>query len=261
MATNLFDLTGKKAVVVGGAGGIGQAIAEGLAEAGAQVMISSRKEESLTRAAAEIKENCGADILHFAGDASKEADVEALLAAALDQMGTVDILVNSQGFNRKHPGTEFPVEDWDAMFDANVKSLMFTCKHFGKYMKDHGVHGKIINVGSVRGIRAVGNGGMGNVGYCATKGAVEMLTKAYASDLGPDIQVNAIGPTITYTPMMVGLLPDDEAERNAIAKSMPAQRIGYPEDCKGPAIFLASAASDFVTGSTIYPDGGLNAIG
>lgn len=234
MATNLFDLTGKKAVVVGGAGGIGQAIAEGLAEAGAQVMISSRKEESLERAVGEIKENCGADILHFAGDASKEADVEALLAAALDQMGTVDILVNSQGFNRKHPGTEFPVEDWDAMFDANVKSLMFTCKHFGKYMKDHDVHGKIINVGSVRGIRAVGNGGMGNVGYCATKGAVEMLTKAYASDLGPNIQVNAIGPTITYTPMMVGLLPDDEAERNAIAKSMPPNASAIPRTARAP---------------------------
>lgn len=261
MTTNLFDLTGKKAVVVGGAGGIGQAIAEGLAEAGAQVMISSRKQESLERAQGEIKANCGEDILIHAGDASVEADVEALLQAAIDEMGTVDILVNSQGFNKKHPGTEFPVEDWDAMFDANVKSLMFTCKHFGKYFKDNDIHGKIINVGSVRGIRAVGNGGMGNVGYCATKGAVEMLTKAYASDLGPNVQVNAIGPTITYTPMMVGLLPDDEAARNAIAKSMPAQRIGYPDDCKGPAIFLASAASDFVTGSTIYPDGGLNAIG
>jgi NAD(P)-dependent dehydrogenase (short-subunit alcohol dehydrogenase family) len=261
MSTNLFDLTGKHAVVVGGAGGIGQAIAEGLAEAGAQVMISSRKPESLSRAADEINATCGATILTQAGDASKEADVEALLAAALEQMGSVEILVNSQGFNKKHPGTEFPEDDWDAMFDANVKSLMFTCKHFGKYFKDNDVHGKIINVGSVRGIRAVGNGGMGNVGYCATKGAVEMLTKAYASDLGPNIQVNAIGPTITYTPMMVGLLPDDEATRNAIAKSMPAQRIGYPEDCKGPAIFLASAASDFVTGSTIYPDGGLNAIG
>ncbi len=259
--TALFDLTGKKAVVVGGAGGIGQAIAEGLAEAGAQVMISSRKPESLERAQAEIKANCGADILAQAGDASVEADVEALLAAAIDQMGTVDILVNSQGFNKKFPGTEFPEDAWDAMFDANVKSLMFTCKHFGKYFKDNNIHGKIINVGSVRGIRAVGNGGMGNVGYCATKGAVEMLTKAYASDLGPNVQVNAIGPTITYTPMMVGLLPDDEAARNAIAKSMPAQRIGYPDDCKGPAIFLASAASDFVTGSTIYPDGGLNAIG
>lgn len=259
--TNLFDLTGKKAVVVGGAGGIGQAIAEGLAEAGAQVMIASRKEESLKRAQQEIKANCGADILYHITDAAKEKDVERLLQASVAQMGTVNILVNSQGFNKKFPGTEFPVDQWETMFDANVKSVMLTCKHFGKYMKDHAVHGKIINLSSVRGIRAVANGGGGNVGYCATKGAVEMLTKAYASDLRPSIQVNAIGPTITYTPMMVGLLPDSEEERNKIAAGMPAQRIGYPNDCKGPAIFLASKASDFVTGSTIYPDGGLTAIG
>lgn len=259
--TNLFDLTGKKAVVVGGAGGIGQAIAEGLAEAGAQVMISSRKVDSLQRAQREIKENTGLDVLYHPGDATKEADVEALLAAAIQQMGGVDILVNSQGFNKKFPGTEFPADAWDAMFEANVKSMMFTCKHFGKHFKDNGIHGKIINLSSVRGIRAVGNGGMGNVGYCATKGAVEMLTRAYASDLGPNIQVNAIGPTITYTPMMVGMLPDDETARNNIAAAMPAKRIGYPEDCKGPAIFLASAASDFVTGSTIYPDGGLTNVG
>lgn len=259
--TNLFDLTGKKAVVVGGAGGIGQAIAEGLAEAGAQVMIASRKEEPLKRAQQEIKANCGADILYHITDAAKEKDVERLLQASVAQMGTVNILVNSQGFNKKFPGTEFPVDQWETMFDANVKSVMLTCKHFGKYMKDHAVHGKIINLSSVRGIRAVANGGGGNVGYCATKGAVEMLTKAYASDLRPSIQVNAIGPTITYTPMMVGLLPDSEEERNKIAAGMPAQRIGYPNDCKGPAIFLASKASDFVTGSTIYPDGGLTAIG
>ncbi len=259
--TNLFDLSGKKAVVVGGAGGIGQAIAEGLAEAGAQVMISSRKTDALLRAQKEIKDKTGLDILYCAGDAAKEADVEALLAAALNQMGTVDILVNSQGFNKKFPGTEFPEKEWNEMFDANVKSIMFTCKNFGKYMKDHNIHGKVINISSVRGIRAVANGGMGNVGYCATKGAVEMLTKAYASDLRPNIQVNAIGPTLTYTPMMVGMLPDDETARNNIAASMPAQRIGYPDDCKGPAIFLASAASDFVTGSTIYPDGGLTAVG
>ena len=171
------------------------------------------------------------------------------------------ILVNSQGFNKKFPGTEFPVDMWDAMFEANVKSVMLTCKHFGKYMKEHDIHGKIINLSSVRGIRAVGNGGNGNVGYCATKGAVEMLTKAFASDLRPNIQVNAIGPTITYTPMMVGILPADPAERNAKAAAMPAMRIGMPEDCAGPAVFLASSASDFITGSTLYPDGGLTAIG
>ena len=259
--TNLFDLTGKCAVVVGGAGGVGQALSEGLAEAGARVMISSRNTEALQRAQKEIKGNTGIDIQYFAGDATKESDVETLLAEAVRGLGKVDILVNSQGFNKKFPGTEFPEKEWDEMFSANVKSMMFTCKHFGKYMIDNDIHGKIINVSSVRGIRAIGNGGMGNVGYCATKGAVEMLTKAYASDLGPTICVNAIGPTITYTPMMVGMLPDDETARNNIAASMPLQRIGYPNDCKGPVIFLASAASDFVTGSTIYPDGGLTACG
>lgn len=258
---NLFDLNGKCAVVVGGAGGIGQAIAQGLAQSGAKVMISSRKEDSLKRALQEIKEASGKDVNYCVGDAAVEAQVEALLAAALKEFGKVDILVNSQGFNKKFPGTEFPVEMWDAMFDANVKSMMLTCKHFGKYMKDNDIHGKIINVSSVRGIRAVANGGNGNVGYCATKGAVDMLTRAYASDLRPNIQVNAIGPTITYTPMMVGILPDDEQVRNGLAAAMPAMRIGVPEDCVGPAVFLASAASDFVTGQIIYPDGGLTAIG
>ncbi len=258
---DLFNLKGRNAVVVGGAGGIGQAIAQGLAEAGAKVAIASRSEESLKRAQSEIKAASGCDVSYYTVDAVDETSVQNLVAATVKDMGKVDILVCAQGFNKKFPGTEFPEKEWDEMFDANVKSIMFTCKHFGKYMKDHDIKGKIINVSSVRGIRAVGNGGMGNVGYCATKGAVEMLTKAYASDLRPNIQVNAIGPTITYTPMMVGLLPDDETARNNIAAAMPAQRIGYPGDCKGPAIFLASAASDFVTGSTIYPDGGLTAVG
>lgn len=261
MAKNFCDLTGKKAVVVGGAGGIGQAISQGLAEAGAQVMIASRSEESLKRAKREIKEACGIDVLYCTCDASNESDVENLLQTAIKEMGTVHILCNAQGFNKKFPGTEFPVDIWDKLFEANVKSIMLTCKHFGKYMKEQNIHGKIINLSSVRGVRAVGNGGNGNVGYCATKGAVEMLTKAYASDLGPNIQVNAIGPTVTYTPMMVGILPADPEERNARAKNMPAKRIGLPEDCVGPAVFLASSASDFVTGSTIYPDGGLTAIG
>jgi gluconate 5-dehydrogenase len=138
---------------------------------------------------------------------------------------------------------------------------MLTIKHFGKYFVDNDIHGKVINLSSVRGIRAVGNGGGGNVGYCATKGAVDMLTRAYASDLRPNVQVNAIGPTVTYTPMMVGILPDKEEDRAKIAAPMPAQRIGAPEDCVGPAVFLASAASDFVTGQILYPDGGLTAVG
>lgn len=260
MSKNFCDLTGKKAVVVGGAGGIGCGIAEGLAEAGAQVMISSRKEEALKKAKQEIMDRTGLEVLYFPADVTQEEDVVKLLNAAVEAMGTVDILVNAQGMNKKFPGTEMPVDIWDQMFATNVKSIMLTCKHFGKYMMEHDIHGKVINLSSVRGIRASGDGGRGNAAYCTTKGAVEMLTKSYASELRPNIQVNAIGPTITYTPMMVGLLPADPAERAKRASSLPAMRIGEVEDIKGPAVFLASSASDFITGSTIYPDGGFTAV-
>lgn len=155
-------------------------------------MITSRKEDALKRAQKEIKEGCGANVLYHCADVTKEDQVESLLKDTVSKMGTVDILVNSQGYNKKFPGTEFPLDEWENLLDVNVTSLMLT---------------------------------------------------------------------ITYTPMMVGMLPDDEAERNAIAKAMPAKRIGYPEDIKGTAIFLASKASDFVTGSSIYPDGGLHICG
>jgi gluconate 5-dehydrogenase len=156
--------------------------------------------------------------------------------------------------------------------------MMFTCKYFGNWMKNNNLegdefvapeagqpntnkgYGKIINIGSVRGIRAVANGGGGNVAYNTTKGGVEMLTKAFASDLRPNVQVNLVGPTITYTPMMVGILPPDETVRNNIAAGEPAMRIGYESDIVGTVLYLASPAADFVTANSIYPDGGLVAI-
>jgi gluconate 5-dehydrogenase len=256
----LFDLAGRNAIVFGGAGGIGQAIAQGLAEAGAKVIISSRSEENLKRAIEEIATRTRLSLTYYVCDVTKEEQVVSVLDKSISAVGHIDILVNAQGFNKKFPGTEFPADVFDAMLEANVKSVMLTTKHFGKHMKER-KSGKIINLSSVRGIRAVGNGGLGNTGYCATKGAVDMLTRAYASDLRPHVQVNAIGPTITYTPMMVGILPGDPTERAKMASAMPAMRIGEPEDCVGPVIFLASAASDFVTGQIIYPDGGLTAVG
>lgn len=255
----LFDLSGRNAVVVGGAGGIGQAIAQGLVQAGAKVAIASRKEESLIRAAKEIEESCGIKVSYYTVDASEEESVVELLEKTKEEFGAIQILVNAQGFNKKAPATEFPKDVFEQMMSINVTSMMLTCKHFGKHMKENG-YGKIINLSSVRGIRAVGGKGL-NVGYCTSKGAVDMLTRAECVELGPEVTVNAIGPTITYTPMMVGILPDDEKERNAKAAGKPLQRIGVPEDCVGPAIFLASAASDFVTGQIIYNDGGLTAIG
>ena len=279
---DIFDIKGKKAVVVGGAGGFGKEIAKAFAQRGVDVLISSRREDALKAACEDIKAGAaaGVKVTYFAGDAGDEETVKKMVEYTVspEGLGGVDILVNSQGYNKKMWSWEIDTKVWNGMLNTNITSLMFTCKYFGNWMKSNNVegaekvdeaafehgkcnpnqgYGKIINFGSVRGIRAVANGGNGNVPYNTTKGAVEMLTKAYAADLRPNIQVNAIGPTITYTPMMVGLLPPDEKVRNGIAGSLPAQRIGYEIDVVGPAIFLASAASDMVTATTIYPDGGL----
>ena len=278
--TKMFDIAGKKAMIFGGAGGFGEAIAEGYAANGCSVCISSRGEEKLKAAVERIKAKAapGVKVMYMAGDAGDEEFVKKCLAVVTgaEGLGGCDILVNAQGINKKMWSYEIDTDFFEKMLHTNITSLMLTCKYFGNWMKDHNLedgdtytapeagqpntnkgYGKIINFGSVRGIRAVANGGGGNVPYNTTKGAVEMLTKAFAADLRPNIQVNAIGPTITYTPMMVGILPPDENVRNGIAGSLPAMRIGYEIDVVGPAIFLASAASDMVTATTIYPDGGL----
>jgi gluconate 5-dehydrogenase len=280
--TKLFDISGKKAAIFGGAGGFGKAIAEGYAANGVDVVIMSRREEALKKAVEEIKAVAapGVKVTYHACDAGVEDEVKGALdfTVSAEGLGGVDILVNAQGINKKMWSWEIDTDFFKSMLNTNITSLMYTCKYFGNWMKSNNVegaekipqdkfeagkanpnqgYGKIINFGSVRGIRAVANGGNGNVPYNTTKGAVEMLTKAFAADLRPNIQVNLIGPTITYTPMMVGLLPPDEQTRNNIAGSLPAQRIGYEIDVVGPAIFLASAASDMVTAASIYPDGGL----
>lgn len=280
--TKMFDISGKKAVIVGGAGGFGEKIAEGYAANGCSVIISSRKEEALKAAVEKIKAVAapGVKVCYYACDATDEEAMIAFrdFAVSEEGLGGCDILVNAQGYNKKMWSWEIDTKVWKAMLDTNVTSMMYSCKYFGNWMKEHNLdgeepvdpatfeagkatpvsgYGKIINFGSVRSVVAVRNGGNGNVPYNTTKGAVEMLTKAFASDLRPNIQVNSIGPTITYTPMMVGLLPPDENVRNGIAAALPAMRIGYEIDVVGPAIFLASAASDMVTGTTIFPDGGL----
>jgi gluconate 5-dehydrogenase len=252
---NLFDLTGKKAIVIGGAGGIGQAISTGLAFYGAEVSIASRNEESLKRAQDEIMESIGKQVRYYIADASKEESVNTLVDNFIADNGSVDILVNSQGFNRKFPATEFPMDVWDELFNVNVKSVMMCCKAFGAKMKQQG-SGRILNVSSLRGLRACGGG---NTAYGATKGAVDQMTRMLCAELGPDVTVNAIAPTITETPMMKKILTPELVK--TLIGNAPISRIGLVEDCIGPAVFLCSDAAAFVTGQIIYPDGGLSAIG
>ncbi|MDR3277759.1 MAG: SDR family NAD(P)-dependent oxidoreductase, partial [Oscillospiraceae bacterium] len=149
--SKLFDLTGKTAVVIGGAGGLGQAIAQGLAEAGAKVLISSRKEDSLKKASEEIKAATGVAVAYSVADASNEPQVEALVADAKAKLGgKITILVNAQGFNKKQDALDFDIEVFRQMLDANITSFMISAKHFGRHFKENG-YGKIVNLSSVRG--------------------------------------------------------------------------------------------------------------
>lgn len=254
---DIFNISGKNAIVIGGAGGIGQAIAQGLAFYGANVSIASRSLESLQRAKKEIKEEINKEVSYYQVDVSNENSINNLVKDFIKDKKRIDILINSQGFNQKFSAVDFPMDVWDSMFAVNVKGVMMCCKIFGKLMKEQG-SGKIINISSVRGVRGCGGG---NSSYCSTKGAVDMMTKALSVELGPEVNVNAIGPAITETPMMIEIFKKNPDLKIKTAESVPLKRIGKVEDCIGAAVYLASDASSFVTGQIIYPDGGLTAIG
>jgi len=257
----MFDLSGKNAVVVGGAGGLGQVIAQGMAMAGAKTIIASRNEESLKRAKAEIKSACEFDVDYEIVDAVVEESVVSLVNKTVSDLGKVDILVCAQGFNGKHPAEDFPMDVFRELIEVNVISVMLCCKHFGKHMIANG-YGKIIILGSVR--SQVAMMGAGNSAYCTSKGAVAMMTKQLAAEYGKyGITVNALGPTLTETPMSSAVIEQrgGDAYRKSLADRLPMNRMAKPEDCIGSAVFLAAPASDFVTGNIIYPDGGFTAVG
>lgn len=254
---DIFSIKGKNAVVIGGAGGIGQAIALGLATYGANVAIASRNLENLERAAKEIEEESGKKIKVFQVDSANEESIKNLVNNVVSEMGTVDILVNSQGFNIKHAAVDFPMNEWDSLFDVNVKGVMMCCKEFAGIMVKQN-SGKIINVSSVRGVRA--NSG-GNSAYCASKGAVDMITRTLAAELAQyNIKVNAIGPALIATKLTAKQMMDPVRNEKYI-RNIPMGRIGMTDDVIGTAVYLASPASDFVTGQILYVDGGLTAIG
>jgi NAD(P)-dependent dehydrogenase (short-subunit alcohol dehydrogenase family) len=250
---DLFSLKGKNAVVIGGAGGLGRALAAGLAEYGAQVAIADINEDGLKSAAAEIETATGQKVRTYSVNTDQESNIQELVKNTVADMGRVHVLVNAQGFNIKGAATEFPVEAWDKLFSVNVRGVMLCCKNFAAHMAEQG-GGKIINLSSIRGQRGATGG---NMGYCATKGAVDMITKTLAVELAPkNVLVNALGPIITVTPMTAETIKNNPERYAKTLNNIPMGRMGKPEDLIGPAVFLASAASDFVTGTILYPDGG-----
>jgi len=255
--SDMFSLEGKVAVVIGGAGGIGELIAAGLAEQGAKVAIASRNIQKLEEVAHKIQAESKSEVIAFQVDVTDEQSVVQLAERVVSRFKTVDILVNSQGVNLKKPAAEFPVDDWDLMFDVNVKGTMLTCREFGKVMIGK-EKGKIINLSSVRGIRATLWGG--NEAYCATKGAVDMVTRTLAAEWAPhNINVNAIAPSLIYTELAARTLQDPERLQRYLA-NVPLKRVGQPKDVVGICVFLASDAADFITGQILYVDGGLTAV-
>jgi NAD(P)-dependent dehydrogenase (short-subunit alcohol dehydrogenase family) len=257
--SNLFRVDNQVAVVIGGAGGIGKALGDGLAEYGARVAVADPDINKANRVAGDIVSRYPAsEATGFLCDVTDEKSVSSLRDQVISRFGTVDILVNSHGVNVKNPAAEFPVKDWDFLFDINVRGTMLTCREFGRVMMDR-KKGKIINLSSVRGVRATLWGG--NEGYAATKAAIDMITRSLASEWASyGINVNAIAPSTVDTPFSERTINDPEKLKRFL-ESCPLGRVGQPLDVVGACIFLASPASDFITGQIIYLDGGLTAIG
>ena len=247
-----FDLTGKVALVVGGHGGLGKAIALGLAEAGADVALASRSMASLKAVASQI-ESKGRKSLAVGVDIVDEKKVAAMVDAVLKVFPRIDILVNAAGLAIRKPADTFPVDDWQQVMDVNTRGTFLCCRAVGSVMiRQKG--GKIINLSSVRGRYGLP---AGYAAYCPSKGAVDTLTRTLACEWAKhNVLVNAIAPTVVETELTKDLLADVEYAKTMKAR-IPMGRWAVPEDIVGPAIFFASDASSFVTGQILYIDGGV----
>jgi len=253
---DLFRLDGKVALVIGGAGGIGQGLAVGLSRYGAEVVVADCFQEGLTKAAEQIQAETGKSVLPLLVDVTSEKSMSEVVQTIVSKLGTIDILVNASGINVKRNALEFPMEDWDRIVSVNMKGVMIACKHVGQIFQAK-KKGKIINLSSVRGIRGYTGG---NTGYCATKGAVQMITKCLAVEWAPyNINVNALGPALIITPGTAHIQKDPKLAEKRKAE-IPLGRLALPEDLVGACVFLASSASDYVTGQTLFVDGGTTAL-
>ena len=247
----LFDLTGSVALVTGGSKGLGKAMARGFAEAGADVVISSRHEEELVAAEAEIRAGTSVKVTHFVADMTQREHVRRLADAALAAMGRVDILVNNAGSNKPQPTEQIVDEDWDGLVELNLSSCMALTRALVGPMKERR-WGRIINVSSILGLTSAA----GRSAYSATKSGLIGLTRAGANDLGSfGITVNCLAPGPFLTDLPASLLNDEQ--QAVFAQRTILGRWAKPEELIGPALLLASEAGSFITGATLVVDGGV----
>lgn len=253
---DLFKLKGKTAIVTGGGRGLGAQIAEGFAEAGANVVICSRNIDTCMEMSERLN-SLGVESMALACDITKQEDVKKVIEETVKRFGTIDILVNNSGATWGAPVIDMPIEAWEKVINVNVTGTFLMCQEAGKVMIEQKA-GKIINIASVAGFGGTDPRYMDTIGYNTSKGAVITFTKDLAVKWGQhNINVNAIAPGFFPTKMSKGLIEQGGVR---ILESTPLNRLGSDEDLKGAALFLASKASDFVTGDILIVDGGTHAL-
>ncbi|GIW04810.1 MAG: 2-deoxy-D-gluconate 3-dehydrogenase [Thermomicrobiales bacterium] len=249
----IFDLTGRVALVVGGGGGLGRAIAAGLADFGARLVIADRNQEAAA-ATAEMCERPGVACLAERLDVTDPAMVQEVVSRIEERCGRIDILVNAAGVQIRKPATDYTPEEWRTILDTNLSGVFYVTQAVGRGMLARG-YGRILSIGSVSSLL----GHPYHAPYAASKGGLAIMTKALATEWGPrGVTVNAIGPTYTDTNLTRGYADDPETRLRLIAE-IPLGRLGTPEDLVGAAVYLCSDAARFVTGQTLFVDGGRTA--
>lgn len=247
-------MDGKVAILTGGAGALGSAIGEALAVYGCDVVVVGRTKAALDAVVLNVERH-GRKALAIACDVTDEDQVESLAEEVKRVYGKIDILFTTAGIAKRYAAEDFPAEAYRSVIDTNVTGTFLVCKHVGRVMKAQG-RGKIVTISSVRGF--AGHPG-GYAAYGASKAAVDMITKQLATEWAKyGINVNSIAPTILWTALTQEVL-EDEKLKKVFLDRIPLGRAAIPGDLVGAAIFLASAASDFVTGQVLYVDGGCTA--